>query len=203
MNAVNASDSDWVHTESIRNLPIDQSRGTWAMAWLIASEVMVFVGLFFSYFYLGHLQSRWPPDSPPHLTIPIINTCILVVSCIVLWWGQKVLAWGRETVPRAALGVAVLLGIAFLVLSGIGYNTDVKVLAPTADSYSSIFYVIQEVHGAHLVLGVLMMLYVLLLPVVGPSDRPPHRAYFNVALYWYFVTGAWIAVFCILFLVPR
>jgi heme/copper-type cytochrome/quinol oxidase subunit 3 len=203
MNTVPARDPDWVHSESIRTLPIDQSRGTEAMAWFIASEVMVFVGLFFSYFYLGHLEPKWPPDSPPHLTIPIINTCILVVSCVILWWGQKVLAWERDTVPRAALGVAILLGIAFLVLSAMGYNSDIRILEPTTNSYSSIFYVIQEVHGAHLVLGVLMMLYVLLLPVIGPADRPPHRAYFNVALYWYFVTVAWLAVFCILFLVPQ
>lgn len=203
MNAVNTTDPGWVRAESIRNLPIDQSRGTEAMAWFIASEIMVFIGLFFSYFYLGHLQPRWPPDSPPHLTMPIINTCILVASCIALWWGRAVLGAGRDRLGRAALGIAILLGIAFLILSAIGYDSDVKVLEPTTNSYSSIFYLIQEVHGAHLVLGVLMMLYVLLLPVIGPADRPPHRAYLNVTLYWYFVTIVWLAMFCILFLVPR
>jgi heme/copper-type cytochrome/quinol oxidase subunit 3 len=203
MNAVNAADPHLLGAESIRNLPVDQSRGTGAMVWLIISEVMVFVGLFFSYFYLGHLHSRWPPDSPPHLAIPIVDTCILVVSCLVLWWGQKTLTAERMTRGRGALVVATLLGIAFLILSAIEYNMDVKTLEVTADAYSSIFYVIQEVHAAHLVLGVLMMLYVLALPAIGPSDRPPHRAYFNVALYWYFVTIAWIAVFCILFLSPR
>jgi cytochrome c oxidase subunit 3 len=203
MNAVNAPDPGWVRAESIRNLPIDQSRGTEAMAWFIVSEVMVFVGLFFSYFYLGHLQPKWPPYDPPHLAIPLANTCILVASCIALWWGRTVLEAGRATAGRAALGVAILLGVAFLVLSAMGYNSDVQVLEPSTNSYSSIFYVIEEVHGAHLVLGVLMMLYVLILPVIGPSDRPPHRAYFNAALYWYFVTIVWIVMFCILFLVPR
>lgn len=211
MNAVNATDPGLLHAESIRNLPIDQGRGTGAMAWLIASEAMVFIGLFFSYFYLGHLHSRWPPDSPPHLSMPIANTCILIVSCIVLWWGEHVrndgesggLAAHDYTRRRIALVIAVLLGILFLILSAKGYDMDVRTLEPTTDSYSSIFYVIQEVHAAHLVLGVLMMLYVLLLPVIGRSERPPHRAYFNVALYWYFVTVAWIAVFCILFLSPR
>jgi cytochrome c oxidase subunit III len=203
-NAVNGASIDWVRAESIRSLPIDQARGVGAMAWFIASEAMVFVGLFFSYFYLGHLHSRWPTDSPPHIGLASAMMGVLLLSCLVLWFGRRSIEAGGSAPPaaRGALLVAAVLGCVFLVLSAYDYNNHVRDLPPTTDSYSSIFYVIDGVHAAHLMLGVLMLIYALLLPQLGPTEKPPHTPYRNVAMYWYFVTVVYAAVYCILYLVP-
>lgn len=202
ITAVNGASPDWVRAESIRSLPIDQARGAGAMAWLIASEAMVFVGLFFSYFYLGHLQSRWPTDSPPHIALASAMMGVLLVSCFVLWLGGRDLESGGSPASRGALLVTATLGCVFLILSAYDYNSHVRDLPPTTDSYSSIFYVIDGVHAAHLMLGVLMLFYALVLPQIGPTEKPPHTPYRNVAMYWYFVTVAYAAVYCILYLVP-
>ena len=53
------------------------------------------------------------------------------------------------------------------------------------------------------VLGLLFLLYALFLPRLEPTDRPPHRPYYNAALYWYFVTLVYLAVFLILYIVPN
>jgi len=98
INGVNGASADWVRAEAIRSLPIDQACGAGAMAWFIASEAMVFVGLFFSYFYLGHLHSRWPTDSPPHIAL----VAVLLVSCAVLWFG------GRGVESGAVFLIAIL-----------------------------------------------------------------------------------------------
>jgi len=204
ISAVNGADAEWVRAESIRSLPIDQARGVGAMAWFVASEAMVFVGLFFSYFYLGHLHPRWPTDSPPHLGLASAMMGVLLVSCIVLWWGRaRMAAEDGQRNGRLALLIAAALGCIFLVLSAYDYNNHVRDLPPTTDSYSSIFYVIDGVHAAHLMLGVLMMLYALVLPQLGPTEKPPHTPYRNVAIYWYFVTVVYAAVYCILYLVPN
>ena len=203
VNAANGASTDWVRAESIRSLPIDQARGVGAMAWFIASEAMVFVGLFFSYFYLGHLRSRWPTDSPPHLGLASAMMAVLLVSCIVIWWGRRALGSGGSPAARMALLITAVLGCVFLVLSAYDYNNHVRDLPPTTDSYTSIFYVIDGVHAAHLMLGVLMLLYALMLPRLGPTEKPPHAPYRTVAMYWYFVTVVYAAVYCILYLVPR
>ena len=202
VGAANGASSEWVRAESIRRLPIDQARGVGAMAWFIASEAMVFVGLFFSYFYLGHLQPRWPTDSPPHLALASAMMGILLLSCIVLWSGRRALETGGTGTARGALLATIVLGCIFVVLSAYDYNNHVRDLPATTDSYSSIFYVIDGVHTAHLMLGLLMLIYALLLPQLGPTEKPPHAPYRTVAMYWYFVTVAYAAVYCILYLVP-
>lgn len=205
VNAVegNGASPEWVRAASIRDLPIDQARGTQAMAWFIISESMVFAALFFSYFYLGHGQPTWPQGNPPPLALPVVMDVLLVVSCIVLWVGGWLLRNGRGLASRVALLVTVVLGCGFLVVNAFDYNAHSRLLAPDANSYTSIFYVIEGVHAAHLILGLLFLLYAAALPQLGPTEKPPHGAYRNAAMYWYFVTAAWLAVFAVLFIGPH
>lgn len=199
----NGTSREWVSAASIRALPIDQTRGTVAMGWFIASEAMVFVGLFFSYFYLGHDQPRWPIGDPPALGLPTLMVAILFVSCIVLWAGARALARGRVRAALGALLAATLLGAAFLVVNALNYDAAVKSSPPTENSYTSIFYVTQGVHAAHLVLGLLFLLYAALLPQLGPTDKPPHNAYRNASMYWYFVSVVWFVMYIVMFVGPH
>lgn len=194
---------EWVHAAAIRDLPIDQGRGTQAMAWFIVSESMVFAALFFSYFYLGHLQPQWPVGDPPHLAIPVAMDFILVVSCVVLWIGGWLLRRGQSLAARVAILITILLGCGFLVLNSYDYDAHARVLAPDTNSYTSIFYVIEGVHAAHLILGLLFLVYAGALPRLGVTEKPPHGAYRNASMYWYFVTAAWLAVFAVLFIGPH
>jgi heme/copper-type cytochrome/quinol oxidase subunit 3 len=48
-----------------------------------------------------------------------------------------------------------------------------------------------------------MLAYVLILPRVGRTDRPPHRAYSDVATYWHFVDGVWVFIVGLLYVLPN
>ena len=206
VNAVEDSDSaspDWVSAQAIRDLPIDQDRGTGAMAWFIASETFVFLALFFSYYYLGHEQQRWPLGSAPSLTLPTVMVFLLFLSCISLWAGGWLLRQGRELPARGALLLTLLLGCGFLVTNAFDYNHSTRLQPTTQDSYTSIFYTINYVHAAHLILGLLFLLYAMLLPSLGPTERPPHGSYRNASMYWYFVTLVWFAIYAIMYISPH
>ncbi|HEX3843748.1 MAG TPA: cytochrome c oxidase subunit 3 [Steroidobacteraceae bacterium] len=205
-NALLESDGtrrEWVSAQAIRDLPIDQGRGTGAMAWFIVSEAMVFLALFFSYYYLGHGQPRWPIGDPPSLVLPTAMLFILLLSCIALWAGGGLLRQGRELTARGALLVTVLLGFGFLVLNALDYNSEARLQPVTQDPYTSIFYTINGVHAAHLILGLLFLLYAALLPRLGPTEQPPHGAYRNAAMYWYFVTVVWFVMYAIMYIGPH
>ncbi|HWF98079.1 MAG TPA: cytochrome c oxidase subunit 3 [Steroidobacteraceae bacterium] len=199
----NGASREWVSAQAIRDLPIDQGRGTGAMAWFIASEAMVFLGLFFSYYYLGHRQPRWPIGDPPDLTLPTAMVFILFLSCIALWAGGRLLEQGRQLPARGALLLTILLGCGFLVLNAFDYDSESQLQPVTQNPYTSIFYTIGGVHAAHLILGLLFLLYAAVLPRPGLTDKPPHGAYRNAAMYWYFVTAVWLVMYAIMYIGPH
>ena len=182
---------------------IDDRRGTWAMTMFIATEATLFVMLFFTYYYLGHVsRGPWPPE-PPKLTFALIMLAVLLASSVVLYAGERAEQAGHTGRARGAVGLTILLGLAFITLQVFEYRDHLKTLKPTTDAYGSIFYTITSFHGAHLVLGLLMLAYVLLLPQIGSGVKPPHRPLHNASLYWHFVDVVWLLIVALLYIVPN
>lgn len=197
-----SGDEPTLSAEAIRALPFDESRGSASMALLVASEVMVFVGLFFSYFYFAHHAPRWIPDAPPKLPLALGMLGALILGSIVLEVGRWQIRLGNRSMARIALAITIVLGCAYIVMQIFEYLNHLEDLTPYTDAYGSIFYVITTVHGAHLVLGILFLLYALILPL-EPVRVPPHRPFSNAALYWHFLTVAWLATIACLYLPPN
>ena len=72
-----------------------------------------------------------------------------------------------------------------------------------SDAYGSFFYLITGLHGAHVALGLFMLLYVAIRAFAGHFDRVRHSAVRNAILYWHFVDVVWLVVFTTLYLLPR
>jgi heme/copper-type cytochrome/quinol oxidase subunit 3 len=183
---------------------IDTSRGTWAMGLFILTEAMLFLMLFFSYYYLGHAAPKWPPE-PPKLRLPLIMLVLLVSSSVVLTFGERaarVHQFGRARLFVVATG---MLGLMFLGLQAVEYADHLTHLRPSTNAYGSIFYTITSVHAVHVMLGLLMLGYVLVLPVqhMGAATRPPHHALKNAALYWHFVDVVWVLIVALLYVMPN
>jgi cytochrome c oxidase subunit 3/cytochrome c oxidase subunit I+III len=182
---------------------IDDRRGTWGMLLFIVTEACLFVLLFFSYFYLGHLwRGSWPPE-PPKLTLALTMLIVLLASSVTLHWGEQAEGRGATSSARLAVGSTVVLGAVFIALQALEYRDHLKTLRPTSNAYGSIFYTITGFHGLHLVLGLLMLVYVLVLPEIGPARKPPHRSLTNAALYWHFVDAVWVVIVAILYVAPN
>ncbi|MGC4080797.1 MAG: cytochrome c oxidase subunit 3 [Vicinamibacterales bacterium] len=179
-----------------------QDRGTWAMYLFIASEAMLFVSLFFAYYYLGHDEPSWPPE-PPQYRLALVMLGVLAASSIVLHVGERAERAGRVGRARALVGGTAGLGLLFVALQVLEYREHLKTLRPATNAYGSIFYVITSVHGLHLLLGLSMLGYVLLLPEFGAAQRPPHGALHNAALYWHFVDVVWVVIVALVYLAPN
>jgi heme/copper-type cytochrome/quinol oxidase subunit 3 len=173
------------------------------MALFITPEAMLFVMLFFSYYFLGKNKNIWKFHEPPklHYSLPMLG--ILLVSSTVLYWGEQQVKKGRHLAARNALIGTIALGIGFLVLTYFEYAEHLLHLTPASDAYGSIFYTIVSLHGAHLVLGLLMLFWVLLLPRWEPRERSPHRPYHNAGLYWHFVDLVWVFIVALLYVAPN
>jgi len=183
--------------------PLDRNRGTLAMWMVIATEASLFISLFCSYFLLGNNKSRWSIDDPPKLTYALILLAILISSSLVLHWGEKQVKRQRYVAARIILAVTILMGLGFLALQSFEYLDHWKKLAPYSDSYGSIFYTITTFHAAHVIVGLLILGYVLILPRYNSKLESPYRAYHIAAMYWHFVDVVWVFVVLILYLIPH
>ncbi len=188
---------DW----PLENLPLDEKRGSWAMALAILTEALLFVSLFFAYFYVGRLHRPWP-DQPPKIALAMVLLAILLASSGTAWASEHLLSRGAARAARAMLLTTIGLGVVFVAVQILEYRNHLRELRPTTDAYGSLFYVITSFHALHVIVGLLMLGFVALLPSLDP-DRSPHRPLHNAALYWHFVDVVWIFVVGLIYLLPR
>src|SRR5690242_901330 len=183
---------------------IDHRRGSQAMLMFIITEAMLFVMFFFAYYYLGHNAPKWPTELPK-LTKPLIMLAILLSSSVVLYGGEEASKTGAFGRARLFTAITILMGVMFLGVQYTEYAEHLKTLRPTDNAYGSIFYTITSFHAAHLVLGLLMLVYVLMLPAVhiGKAEKPPHDSLHVAALYWHFVDAVWLVIVTLLYVAPH
>lgn len=184
-------------------LPIDQNRGIQAAWAVVATEATLFASLFGAYYYLGTNKDRWATQDPPHLVYPFILLVILLSSSAVLHWGEMQVEKERYRAGRIALWFTVVLGLGFLILQGFEYASEWAHLTPDTNSYGSIFYTITTLHAAHVIVGVLILMYVGLQSHYGFARRSPHKPFQVATLYWHFVDAVWVFVVALLYVVPN
>jgi cytochrome c oxidase subunit III len=189
----------------VRSLPValETERGTYGIMCTILTEGFLFICLFASYFVLGSNKDRWRIEELPKLHYALPMLVVLIVSSLVLHWGEQQLKRERYVAGRIALALTILIGLGFLALSAFDYREHWQHLTPDTDSYGSIFYTITSFHAAHVIVGLLILLYVLFLPRYAPAAESPYRPYHVAALYWHFVDVVWIFVVGILYVGPH
>lgn len=203
MTNVYVETTDYTGSAEPPVLRVDDRRGTFGMALFIVSEALLFAILFFVYFYSRSGNDAWPVHEPPklHFTLPMLG--VMLLSSGVIYWGEKQVTMLRYAAARAALIATIALGGGFIALTCFEYSEHLRTLTPQTDAYGSIFYTITSLHLAHVILGLLMLLWVLFLPRWEPARSTPHRPYHNVSMYWHFVDVVWIFVVLLLYVIPN
>jgi cytochrome c oxidase subunit III len=184
-------------------LGLDDKRGTAGMWLFMLTEASLFIMLFFSYFYLVVNGTRKTAGEAPKLNLALPMLGILLVSSAVLHLGERHVKRGNYGRGRILLLMTILIGLFFLLLQYFEYRERLKTLSPFSNAYGSVFYTITSFHAAHLILGLLILGYALILPRLGPAEWSPYRPYHNAALYWHFVDLVWIFIVAILYVAPN
>lgn len=182
---------------------IDTRRGTGGMMLTIATEAFLFVMFFFAYFYAAKGGWRWLDEKPPKLLLAFVMLAILLSSSLVIWWGEQQVKKQRYVLGRIAIVITLIMGFVFLAVQTFEYRDHLKELTPQSDVYGSISYTITTFHAAHVVVGLIVLFYVLILPRYEPVTAPPHRPYHNAAMYWHFVDFVWVFIVALLYVAPN
>ncbi len=177
-----------------------QAPGWWGMWCLIATEGSLFAYLLFSYFYLqAQAPSIWVPELPK-LRVALPNTFILIASSFVLYWGERGIRQGKQR--RLVLGVliTIAMGIVFVGLQGVEWHA--KKFHPADNAYASSYFTTTGFHMAHVVVGLLVLVALLIWSAMGKFSAERHAAISIGALYWHFVDVVWLSVFTTYYLLP-
>ena len=192
------------------HLPIDdapraiepgRAPGWWGVALLVGTDATMFVALLASYFYLGFAaNASWPPPEieRPRLLMPLIGSALLLGSSAPIAWAERAIARGDRTRLLIGLVVGWLMSAAFLTVQGFEYLQ--KTFAPQTNAYGSLFFTITSFHGLHVVSALVLVAVLVARGLRGQFSRDRHLAVQNVALWWHFVGGAWVAIFAALYL---
>jgi cytochrome c oxidase subunit III len=175
----------------------------WGMLGMIAIETAVFAMLVSSYFYLKTQSDTWPMGGfdAPSLTLPTINTAILLLSSAVMHWADTGIE--RNDQRRLQIGIigAAALAFVFLVLKVVEYaNVPYRW---DDNAYSSIVWAIIGFHSAHVFLLLAKTVVVATLAMRGFFDETRRLGVIINGMYWHFVVAVWIPLYLVLYWSPR
>ena len=189
-----------------RPLPIIGHRweasGWWGMSLVILTEGALFAYLFFSYFYLAsQATGAWPPHGPPKLVNASINTALLLSSSVAAWWAERGIIRGRRFQLTIGLIGALVLGVVFITIQAREWAAQPFTFS--SDTYGSLYFLITGFHGAHVIVGLLVLATLAFWNAMGYFHRERHLAVSVGVVYWHFVDLIWLAVFSTLYLSPH
>jgi cytochrome c oxidase subunit 3 len=174
------------------------------MIWL-GSELMFFSGLFAAYFTIraNYPGSQWPPLGNFHLDVVqgAIFSVVLLASSPTFQIGVWAVERGERAKARIWIYVSFLLGAAFVSNTLYEWHDFLsKGFAPHTNAYWSLFYVMTGIHGLHVVLGLVAMIFLVGRMRGGSGDPGEVNVYQAVGYYWHFVDFMWVGIFSCLFL---
>ena len=171
------------------------------MLLFIISEVMLFGAFFTAYFFFRVVNNvPWPAEGTelPKL-IAGVNTAILVSSSLTMHWALEGARTGNRRALKAGLFTTLLLGMTFLIVQ---INEYVNIgFAPGDHAQGTIFYGLTGLHGAHVFVGLTLLVFATTRAFRGHFNEKEHRGVEIPGIYWHFVDVMWIVVYFTVYII--
>jgi heme/copper-type cytochrome/quinol oxidase subunit 3 len=156
------------------------SNGRLGMMLLVGTETVLFSSFIGAYIVLRAASAFWPPMGTPHLNLELssINTAVLLASTVLVYYRR--------------IGWTFLLGCLFLALQAFEFHRlYARGLTLQTGTYGALFYTLITCHGLHVLGG---------LGILAVAFKKTAWAEY-AELYWHFVTGVWLVLFAVLYIV--
>ena len=172
--------------------------------WLyLASEVVIFGTLIAVYavYRLNNAASVQHVQEELGLTLVSINTFLLLASSWAMVLGLREAQKNNSRGVVRWIGLTALLGALFVGLQGVEYTELGHAGIHLGNEYGMRFYAPTAFHGAHVIVGVLWALRIMLRARKGIYHAGNYLGIEIFGLYWHFVDVVWIFLFTLIYLV--
>ena len=191
--------------------------------WLfLATEIMLFGGLFAAYFAFHQLypETFRVGGSQLDWRMGALNTAILLSSSYTMAMGVRAAQLSQKRNMLILLGLTVLGAAAFMVVKYFEYTGKFShgiypgiYFAPhgeyaaifegvDANIFFGLYFTMTGIHGLHVLIGAGLILWIMKRGAKGLYHRGHYLPVDLVGLYWHLVDLIWIFLFPLLYLVP-
>lgn len=191
--------------------PTDQAHAAQLGMWVfIASEVLLFGGLFVSYAYYRTIWGDTFREAVAGENIWLggAMTAVLLTASLFVAQAQHFARQGRKNLVGSYLLLAVLFGIGFLLihlfeyaehakrgeLPGLWYTSDELTSRGIAVFYA-LYFVMTGLHVVHVIIGIVLLTVIALRAFAGRYSEEYHIPVEISGMYWHFVDTVWMFLF--------
>ncbi len=197
--------------------------GMWVF---LATEILMFSGLFLAYFIVrsqypemvlsAHEQLDWKLGS--------VNTVVLIFSSLTMALAVRAVQLNNRKQASLMLIITILCACAFMVIKYIEYSSKIEHGLLPGIAYAEhtivegthyaqegwwggpqlffgIYFMMTGLHGLHVVIGIGLLVWLLVKNNRGRFSSEYFTPVENVGLYWHLVDLIWIFLFPLLYLV--
>jgi cytochrome c oxidase subunit 3/cytochrome o ubiquinol oxidase subunit 3 len=170
----------------------------------LGSECLFFGSLITTYLlYRGRsIQGPFPADvyDIPYTSV---SSFVLLMSSLTMVLALNAIQRGDHRRLRTWLLATALLGVTFVGGQVFEFTVFVKEgLSLSRNLFGSSFFVLTGFHGAHVTVGILMLLSLYGTSLAGRLPTEKALRVELVGLYWHFVDIVWIVIFTVVYLIP-
>ena len=171
--------------------------------WAFLGSEVLFFGSLITTFLLYRTRIGEGPGPTDVFDIPFtsVSSFVLLMSSLTMVLAHHATSrrdWRRM---RIWLLATALLGMVFLAGQVFEFTEFVhEGLTVTTSPFGSSFFVLTSFHGAHVAVGVLMLLATALMSWTGKLRPDEGMNVESVGLYWHFVDIVWIVIFTVVYL---
>ncbi|MEL6890048.1 MAG: cytochrome c oxidase subunit 3 [Actinomycetota bacterium] len=175
-----------------------------AMWLFLGSECLLFGGLISTYMlYRNRTSGDVGPDQLWDIPFTSASSFVLLMSSLTMV--LAVSAAGRKDDRNTKLWMGTTAALGGLFLAGQVYEFTTfyrEGLGYTDSLFASSFYTLTGFHGAHVAIGIIMLLATVGMLAKGKISGDRAETVEMVGLYWHFVDIVWILIFTLVYLIP-
>ncbi|MCH7836000.1 MAG: heme-copper oxidase subunit III [Chloroflexi bacterium] len=172
--------------------------------WLfLASETLLFGSLIAAYLlYRGQSVVGPYPEELFDIPFTSVSAFVLLMSSVTMVLALAAIQRGDQRGLRIWLFTTALLGMLFISGQAFEFTEfNREGLSLSSNLFGTTFFVLTGFHGAHVTVGVLVLLSLLVMALRGRLTRSQSMNVELVGLYWHFVDVVWIAIFTLVYLI--
>ncbi|MFN2526767.1 MAG: heme-copper oxidase subunit III [Actinomycetota bacterium] len=175
-----------------------------AMWAFLGSECLFFGSLISTYLlYRNRVVAGPKPHEIYDIPYTSVSSFVLLMSSLTMVLALAAIQHGDHRGLRVWLLATATLGMVFIGGQLYEFTTFVEEgLNLSTSTFGSSFFVLTGFHGAHVTVGILMLLSLVAMSVFGRLGTEDSHKVEYIGLYWHFVDVVWIVIFTVVYLIP-